>query len=211
MHALITCSVAAVLSLIAFRSAPPASPREAPAGHHGIAQFNAAATDAKPVELFNGKDLTGWGYKTGDTIKKFDGQTETGDGQFSAKDGVIVVSDGEGLATLWTTAEFNHDFELRFEFRAAVNADSGVFLRKPQLQVRDYPVAGPYKDLKKYKPQDWNEMVVVVKGDTATATCNGEDLTKGGLKLKVPPTGGIGLEADRGQMEYRNLRVTQLN
>jgi hypothetical protein len=28
--------------------------------------------------------------------------------------------------------------------------------------------------------------------------------------LKVPPTGGIGLEADRGQMEYRNIRLREL-
>ena len=27
--------------------------------------------------------------------------------------------------------------------------------------------------------------------------------------LKVPATGGIGLEADRGQMEYRNLRLKE--
>ena len=169
-----------------------------------------AKADGNAVELFNGKDLTGWCYKTGDTVKKFDGQTETDDKQFSAKDGVIVVNDQAGKAALWTTAEFNHDFELRFDFRAAFKADSGVFLRKPQLQVRDYPTAGPYKDLKKYKPQDWNEMIVVVKGETVTATCNGEELKSDRVKLKVPPTGGIGLEADRGVMEYRNLRVTEL-
>jgi hypothetical protein len=173
--------------------------------------FFLGAEEAKPKgkvhELFNGKDLTGWGYKTGE---RFDGKTETNDKQFSAKDGVIVVNDQEGKAQLWTTAEFNHDFELRFEFRAAVKADSGVFLRKPQLQVRDYPTAGPYKDLKKYKPQDWNEMVVVVKGETVTATCNGEELKSDRVKLKVPATGGIGLEADRGQMEYRNLKLTEL-
>ena len=58
---------------------------------------------------------------------------------------------------------FSKDFVLRLEFRAEVNADSGIFLRKPQLQCRDYLVAGPYKELKKYKPQDWNEIEVVVK------------------------------------------------
>jgi hypothetical protein len=166
--------------------------------------------DAKPIELFNGKDLSGWCYKTEGTVKKFDGQTETDDKQFSARDGVIVVNDQQGKAALWTVAEFTGDFELRFDFRAAVNADSGVFLKKPQLQVRDYPTAGPYKDLKKYKPQDWNEMVVVVKGESVLATCNGEELKLDRIKLKVPPTGGIGLEADRGVMEYRNLRLTEL-
>ena len=91
-------------------------------------------------------------------------------------------------------------------YRAAVNADSGVFIRKPQLQCRDYLVAGPYKQLKKYKPQDWNEFVVVVKGNVAHCTCNGEVLE---AALKLPDPGGIGLEADRGTMEYRNIRVTE--
>ena len=57
-----------------------------------------------------------------------------------------------------------------------MNADSGIFLRKPQLQCRDYLVAGPYKQLKKYKPQEWNEIVVVVKDNIANCTCNGEVL-----------------------------------
>lgn len=153
--------------------------------------------------LFNGKDLTGWGYKTG---AAFDGKTEASDGRYSAKDGKIVVNPGKGIAQLWTKREFPKDFELRLEFRAAVNADSGLFVRKPQLQVRDYLVAGPYKKLLKYKPQDWNEIIVVVKGDTAHCTCNGEVLE---AALKLPATGGIGLEADRDQMEYRNLRIKE--
>ena len=80
-------------------------------------------------------------------------------------------------------------------------------MREPQLQVRDYLVAGPYKNLKKYKAQDWNEIVVVVKGTVAHCTCNGEVLEEA---LKVPATGGIGLEADRGQMEYRNIRLKEI-
>ena len=172
---------------------------------------HSTAQDAKPadpakgtvVDLFNGKDLTGWGYKTGE---RFDGKTESHDKRYAAKDGAIVVNAGTGIKQLWTTREFPTDFELRVEFRAAVNADSGLFVRRPQLQVRDYLVAGPYKQLKKYRPQEWNEIVVVVKGDTAHCTCNGEVLN---AAMKVPATGGIGLEADRGQMEYRNLRLKE--
>ena len=153
--------------------------------------------------LFNGKDLTGWKYKTGDA---FDGKTESSDGRYTAKDGMIVVNPGKGTAQLWTVKEFPKNFELRLEFRAAVNADSGLFLRKPQLQVRDYLVAGPYKKLEKYKPQDWNEIVVVVKDNVAHCTCNGEVLE---AALKLPETGPIGLEADRAQMEYRNIRIKE--
>ena len=175
--------------------------------------FSAFAGAAEPsaeegfVPLLNGKDLTGWGYSA---TENFDGKTDASDGRYTAKDGMIVVNpqkDGPRLRQLWTTKEFPRDFELRLEFRAAVNADSGVFLRKPQLQCRDYLVAGPYKELKKYKPQDWNEIVVVVKDGVAHCTCNGEVLE---AALKLPATGPIGLEADRGQMEYRKIRIKEL-
>ena len=168
--------------------------------------MNSSTTPASGLSsaAHTGKDLTGWGYPK--TKETFDGKTEASDGRYTAKDGTLVVNPGKGIAQLWTTAKFPKDFELKLEFRAAVNADSGLFVRAPQLQVRDYLVAGPYKMLKKYKPQEWNEIVVVVKGLVAHCTCNGEVLEEA---LKVPETGGIGLEADRGQMEYRKIRLKE--
>jgi len=159
------------------------------------------------VSLYNGKDLTGWGYSE---KENFDGKVEASDGRYTAKGEALVVNpqkEGPKLRQLWTTQKFPKDFELRLEFRASVDADSGIFLRKPQLQCRDYLVAGPYKELKKYKPQDWNEIVVVVKDGVAHCTCNGEVLE---AALKLPATGPIGLEADRGQMEYRRIRIKEL-
>ena len=49
-------------------------------------------------------------------------------------------------------------------------------------------------------------MIVVVKGGVAHCTCNGEVLE---AALKVPATGPIGLEGDRGQMEYRRIRISE--
>ena len=171
------------------------------------------AEDFKPeagfISLINGKDLTGWGYKPGE---KFDGKTESSDGRYTAKDGMIVVNDfnaakGPHLRQLYTTQQFPKNFILKLEFRASVNADSGIFIREPQLQCRDYLVAGPYKNLKSYKPQDWNLIEVTVTDGVAHCTCNGEVLEEA---LKLPPTGPIGLEADRGQMEYRRLQLKEL-
>ena len=172
----------------------------------------ARADDFQPepgyINLFNGKDLTGWGYSA---TEKFDGKTEASDGRYTAKDGILTVNPvkegGQRLRQLWTTQEFPKDFVLKLEFRAAVNADSGVFIRKPQLQCRDYLVAGPYKELKAYKPQEWNVIEVTVKGGVAHCTCNGEVLEDA---LQLPETGPIGLEADRGTMEYRHLQLKEL-
>ena len=167
------------------------------------------ADDFKPepgfVSLFNGKDLTGWSYSAKD---KFDGKTDSSDGRYTGKDGILTVhpKSPRQLSKIWTVKEFPTDFVLRLEFRAAVNADSGIFLREPQLQCRDYLVAGPYKNLKAYKPQDWNEIEVVVKNNVARCTCNGEVLEEA---FKLPPTGPIGLEGDRGQMEYRHIRIKE--
>ena len=158
------------------------------------------------ISLFNGRDLTGWGYRT----NNFDGQSMSHDGRYIAKNGRLVVTtppDYRKVQQIWTTKEFPKDFVLKLEFRATPYADSGVFIRKPQLQCRDFLLAGPYKELKQYKAQEWNEIVVTVKDGTAHCTCNGEVLE---AALKVPATGPIGLEGDRGQMEYRRIRLQEL-
>lgn len=182
-------------------------------------------------QLFNGTDLTGWGFRptseediesrnrwlasdpnaavwpiiTETTI--FDSMVTTDDGRFLAKNNRLVVTipaEGRRIQQLWTTREFDSDFVLRLEFRATPNADSGIFIRGKQLQCRDYLLAGPYKDLKNYKPLDWNEIEIRVSGTSAHCTCNGE-LLEG--SLEIPENGPIGLEGDRGQVEYRRIRI----
>ena len=181
--------------------------------------------------LFNGKDLTGWGFRPTseedrrgreqwqksdpnaaawplvDKAIAFDGKIQSDDGRYQAIQNRLVVttpSEGRSIQQLWTTREFKSDFVLKLEFRATPNADSGVFLRGKQLQCRDYPLAGPYKQLKNYKPQQWNELEVTVSGNSARCLCNGEVLE---VAFALPASGPIGLEGDRGQMEYRNIRI----
>ena len=185
--------------------------------------------------LFNGHDLTGWGYRPTsekdreaatrwqasdpnaaawpfvDEPVDFDGLTTSPDGRFAAIGGRLVVKtppEYRKIQQLWTTREFPEDFVLKLEFRATPNADSGVYLRGPQLQCRDYALAGPYSDLEHYRPQGWNELVVTVRDGVARATCNGEVLEDG---MELPDTGPIGVEGDRGQMEYRRIRIRLLD
>lgn len=186
------------------------------------------------VRLFNGEDLDGWMYRPSTEqqkkqsanwrkrdpnappwpiltkAEKFDNKTTTGDGRYIVKNGRLVVttpSEGRKIQQFWTQQEFGNDFVLKLEFRATPNADSGVFLRGKQLQCRDYSLAGPYKDLKNYKQQDWNELVVSVRGRTAHCTCNGEVIEEA---FEIPTNGPIGLEGDRGQIEYRNIRIKEI-
>ena len=187
------------------------------------------------TSLFNGTDLSGWGYRrTSDKMRKsrerwlgrkpenapawplvdeaveFEGKKSSPEGRYVAINGRLVVttpSQGRAIQQLWTTDEFSGDFVLKLEFRATPNADSGVFLRGPQLQCRDFPLAGPYKSLKAFQSGGWNELVVTVKDSVARCTCNGEVIEEA---LKIPDAGPIGLEGDRGQLEYRRVRIKQL-
>ena len=185
------------------------------------------------VSLFNGHDLTGWGFRPTSAADiesarrwqasdphaaawpivvnaiTFDGKTASIDGRYVAKAGRLIVTtptEGRRIQQLSTTREFPQNFVLRLEFRATPNADSGIFIRGLQLQCRDYLLAGPYRQLTRYRPQEWNEIEVTVTGTTARCTCNGELLE---AALAVPATGPIGLEGDRGQMEYRRIRIKE--
>jgi hypothetical protein len=170
--------------------------------------------------LFNGTDLTGWCFraktkkeetKAGEILETLDGKTVSSDAHYSAKEGIFTVTFPMEMDKLtgqiYTVEEFPKNFVLKLEFRASVNADSGIFVRKPQLQCRDYLVAGPYQDLKQYKAQDWNLIEVTVKDGVAHCTCNGEVLE---AALALPATGPIGLEGDRAVMEYRHIQLKEL-
>ncbi len=183
--------------------------------------------------LFNGEDLSGWCYlpttpemltqrqrwqsRSPDAppwpvVKErvnFNDRSATADGRYAAINGRLVVKtppEGRKIQQLWTTREFPDDFTLKLEFRATPNADSGVFLRGKQLQCRDFPLAGPYQELKGFRQGDWNELVVEVRDNRAFCTCNGEVLED---SFQLPATGHIGLEGDRGQMEYRRIRIRE--
>jgi lysophospholipase L1-like esterase len=157
--------------------------------------------------LSNGKDLSGWTQPDGATL---DGRTTTADGRFTFRHGRITVTPSRverQTTRLSTTRQFSGNFVLKLEFRASPNADSGLFVREPQLQVRDYALAGPFFLLRQYRPLDWNEVIVTVRDGLAHATCNGEVLLDA---FPVPASGPLGLESDRGQVEYRRIRIRPL-
>lgn len=204
---------------------------------HGFVDREPVKNDLEPgfEPLFNGKDLTGWGYRrTSDQMRKsrerwlgrkpedapawplvdkaveFQGDKATPDGRYVVMNGRLVVTtppEGRCIQQLWAIDEFDGDFVLKLDFRATPNADSGVFVRGRQLQCRDFLLAGPYKELKNFREGGWNQITITVKDSIAHCTCNGEVLEEA---FKVPASGPIGLEGDRGQIEYRRLRIKKL-
>src|SRR5262249_52777036 len=158
--------------------------------------------------LFNGKDLTGWKVRGMDLA----GKTASDDGRFAVKDGVLVITGSNEkpvkVLEIETADSFGGDFTLRLEFRASRDANSGLHLRDKafahQLQIRDYPRVGPYKTLKNYKDGDWNAIEVVVTGNKARCTCNGELLE---AAMALPDKGPIALQSEINVIEYRNIRI----
>lgn len=109
-----------------------------------------AADDFKPEPgfalLFNGQDLTGWCYREENkpdatVTAAFDGQRESVDARYSAAHGALVVHPKTPrlITKIWTQADLPRNFELRLEFRATVNADSGIYVRGPPAPVPRLP------------------------------------------------------------------------
>ena len=179
-----------------------------------LALTAAVGADAPKTEegftpLFNGKDLTGWRYKG--SKESLEGKTETPDGRIRVEGGAIVMREKDargrgGIKDLYTLKNFPRPFHLKLQFRASLKADSGVYVRGPQLQVRDFIRRGEEKQLTKFKNDDWNELEIAVKGQTATCSVNGQPLQV----MKVPDKGPIGLQAESGKFEFRRVRIKEL-
>jgi acetyl esterase/lipase len=158
--------------------------------------------------IFNDRDLTGWRRGGADLA----GKRATDDGRFAVRRGVLVITGSKDsppkMAEIDTAESYDGDFTLRLEFRASRDANSGVHLRDKafahQLQIRDFPRVGPYKALKGYKDGDWNAIEVVVTGNKARCTCNGELLE---AALEIPESGPLALQSETNVVEYRNIRV----
>ncbi len=171
------------------------------------------ADDFKPeegfVSLFNGNDLTGWRYKG--SKGKLDGQTATLDGRIKVENGLIVMmpkdSKGKGgIKDLYTLANYDKSFHLKLQFRAALKSDSGVYVRGPQLQVRDFIRRNERKHLKKFKNDDWNDLDIVVRNAILTRV-NG-NLLGPKDKLELAVVGGKPTARLNGKdVEARNVSI----
>jgi hypothetical protein len=187
------------------------------------AAAGSSADDFKPEEgfvpLFNGTDLSGWEYGSVPPAKNppprepLEGKTQSTDGVFSVKDGLLVAS-GKKIKALYTAKEYNRDFRLRFEFRASADRpkdNSGLFLRGPQLQLdatnQTGSLTGVFRDIKTFHVGGWNEIDVAVKGTEATCRCNGVLIQK--KPMTIPATGTIGLQSEYGQFEFRRVRIQE--
>jgi len=158
----------------------------------------ATADEFKPEPGFerldNGKDLTGWtGNKDG----------------WSVVDGAIVLDAKKAKGNIYSEKMHSKNCVIRLQFKATENADSGFFVHGSQLQVRDYPKAGPKEYAAAAKPAgEWNDLEFDITDGVAVVKLNGTVIEP---KWKVGPNArqGIGLQKERGDFDFRHIRIMQ--
>lgn len=169
----------------------------------------------QPIQLFNGKDLTGW-HPSGKV------------NQWIVQDG-ILKSPHTG-SNLITDQKFN-DFKLHIEFRYPEGSNSGVYLRgRYEVQIEANHGDEPYKDvfsaiygfiepseMVAKKPGEWQSYditligrMVTVVANGVTVICNREipGITGGALDSHEDEPGPIYLQGDHNSIEYRNIIIT---
>jgi hypothetical protein len=146
------------------------------------------------TRLDNGKDLEGWTGKTAG---------------WSVADGAIHLNSKAAQGHLYSKATHSGDCVIRLEFRAAKRADSGVYIHGKQLQVRDYPTAGPKEYAGPAKPAgEWNALEFDITGGVAVVKLNGQVIEKA-WKLGGNAKQGIGLQKESGDFDFRYIRVKE--
>jgi len=150
------------------------------------------------VRLDNGKDLEGWaGFKR----------------DWSVVSGAIHLeykSPPTG-GSIFSKKTHSNNAVIRLQFRASHGGDSGVFIHGNQFQVRDYP--NSYPDTKKYAPfcrpaGQWNDLEFDITNGVAVVKLNGTVIHTG-WKIGERASQGIGLQKEKGNFDYRYIRLKE--
>jgi hypothetical protein len=146
------------------------------------------------VRLDNGKDLSGW-------AGKLDG--------WSVKEGAIHLDSKLAKGDIYSEKVHSDNCIIRLQFRAALGADSGIYIFGKQLQCRDYPKAGPANYAKPAKPAgEWNDLEFDITDGVAVVKLNGEVIEKA-WKIGTDAKKGIGLQRERGDFDFRFIRIKE--
>jgi hypothetical protein len=171
----------------------------------------------KPIQLFNGKDLSGWKMGT------------PGPPVWTVQNGTLV-SPGNG-PELYSDAKFQ-DFKLHVEFNCGVNANSGVYLRgRYEVQIEteseseppSHHTGGVYGFLaptpeQPRTPDKWQTFDITLVGRKVTVVLNGvtvidnqeiPGITGGAVDSHEASPGPIYFQgSEKGHVAFRNIVIT---
>lgn len=172
---------------------------------------------AAPVELFNGRDLTGWKPRS------------------AAKPGCWTVVDGLLISTppcvdLVSDRTFD-DVKLHVEFMYPAKSNSGLYLRgRYEVQIQDdagkaldalrmggvYGFIRPYSDAAR-PAGEWQAYDIELAGSRVTIALNGKTIaeremipgiTGGALDSNEGAPGPLMLQGDHGKISFRKITLT---
>ena len=172
----------------------------------------------KPIQLFNGKDLTGWKMDKPNPAKSW-----------TVVDGTLV-SPGNGPEII--NEQKFQDFKLHIEFNCGAKANSGIYLRgRYEVQVEDnsipeppshhtggvYGFIAPSPEQPR-KPGEWQTFDITLVGRIITVVQNGQTIinaqeipgiTGGALDSHEELPGPIYLQgSEDGRVAFRNIVIT---
>ena len=171
----------------------------------------------KPIQLFNGKDLTGWKM------------SKPGPPEWTVQNGTLVTP-GNG-PELTSDAKFQ-DFKLHVEFNCGKDSNSGVYLRgRYEVQVEteseaeppSHHTGGVYGFLaptpeQPRTPDVWQTFDITLIGRRVTVVLNGKTvidnqeipgITGGAVDSSEGTPGPIYLQgSEKGHVAYRSIVVT---
>lgn len=178
---------------------------------------DAAPTFSRPVDLFNGKDLSGWKLRG---TSKGSCWTVAAGAMTNTPPCVDIISD----------KSFG-DFKLHAEFNIVPGSNSGVYLRgRYEVQIQDdvtkatdsLRMGGVYGFLRPAvnasgRPGEWQTFDITLVGRRVTVILNGrtiiEDaeipgITGGALDSNEGAPGPIMLQGDHGKLSFRRVAIT---
>ena len=186
-----------------------------------------ALTGENWTPMFNGKDLTGW--------------TKIGNEQWAVEDGTIHgIAVTKEYGYLKTEKNYK-DFEMSLRFKCEGEGNSGVFFRAefkpgtadvtqgPQFEIdchvnrhtggiydvgRQWIVWPAAENETVLRPDDWNEYLLIVRGNRYIARLNGVPMVDFTDPKPKAEDGGIALQlhaGGRGNMRFKDLWIRDLS
>ena len=166
------------------------------------------------ITLFDGSSLDGW--------------NRTGDSNWNLGEGAVMADKGGKTPSYLVSKESYGDFDLRVEFWATADANSGVFLRASdpakvgaatafEVQIADARTdgtgTGAITDLAKVLPPlktagEWNRFEISARGTQLTVTLNGKPVAS--AQSAKYARGPIALQHVTGTVKFRRVEIRPL-
>jgi hypothetical protein len=168
------------------------------------------------VTLFDGRDIKRW--------------YDIGGGNWRIESGVLVADGKKGKdQAFMVTNEHYRDFQLRVEFWASNDANSGIFMRCGNPEVINDKVCyeaniydqrkdpsygtGAVTNIAKVEPMPkaggkWNAYDITLKGDHIVLVLNGQKTVD--VRNKAYSGGRIALQYDAGVVKFRKVQIRPL-